>query len=102
MFKGMDLNETEATSHSKMTVQLDKKIKGKKLKDWCMTANCEQSRNSVLPPWTQNEMAVFKQLMVRRCEWSEREYSRKLPAAIRTVNGRSRYEHKKWLKKLGV
>ena len=69
-----------------MAVALARKMKGKKLKDWCMIANCEQSRNSNLSAWPQSEMSIFKQAMMRRCEWTERDYSRKLPSTIRPLS----------------
>ena len=70
------------------------------LHDWLEHKN--QSGNSCLRPWTSYEMSVFKQIMMHKCQWSAKEYSKKLPSVIRTVNGRSRYEHKLWLASLGI
>ena len=67
-----------------------------------MTANCKQSSNSTMPPWSRAEMKVFRRIMMRKCHMSVVDFLNRLMGLIDSVNGRSRYEHKLWLEKLGI
>jgi len=45
---------------------------------------------------------VFKRLMMRKCKFNSEQFCKKLPEYKKAVNGRSRYEHLKYLKRFGI
>jgi hypothetical protein len=102
MWNGKNLNEIHASTSQKLAIKLALAIKGADLKDCVFTEDGEESSNSTRIPWTLDEISVFRRTMMRKCKLNSEQFFSKISQFKKAINGRSRYEHKKYLDELGV
>ena len=102
LWNGKNLNDLWASSGPKLAIKLAVAIKGADLKDCVLTEDGEESPNSTRIPWCIEEIAVFRRVMMRKCRLNSEQFSKKFSTYRSAVNGRSRYDHKEHLKRLGV
>ena len=86
----------------KLAIKLALAIKGADLKDCVFTEDGEESSNSTRIPWKIDEISVFRRTMMRKCKLNSEQFFSKISQFKKAINGRSRYEHKKYLDGLGV
>jgi hypothetical protein len=102
MYGGKNLNDLFAPSAQRLAIKLAIAIKGDDLKDCVLTENGEASANSDKRPWSGGELNVFRRVMMRKCKLNSEQFSKKFSCYRTAVNSRSRYEHRIYLKRLGI
>jgi len=102
MYGGKNLNDLYAPSAQRLAIKLAIAIKGDESKDCVLTENGEASANSDKRPWSGGELNVFRRVMMRKCKLNSEQFSKKFSCYRTAVNSRSRYEHRIYLKRLGI